>query len=83
MAAVTIHHAKTNLSKPSARAETGEEIVIARGRQPIAKLIPVAEPKRKARARPAQGHHQHSRSVAFDPLPEQELRLWEGLPQWR
>ena len=35
---VSIHAAKTNLSKLVARAEAGEEIIIARGNKPVAKL---------------------------------------------
>ena len=42
MATVTIHEAKTNLSKLIARAEAGEEIIIARGKQPVAKLTSLA-----------------------------------------
>ena len=38
MATVTIHAAKTNLSKLLARVEAGEEIILARGKRPIAKL---------------------------------------------
>ena len=43
---VSIHVAKTHLSRLIARAEAGEEIVIARGRKPVAKLVPIA-PKAK------------------------------------
>ena len=43
MATVTIHQAKTQLSKLIARAEAGEEIVIARGKEPVVKLTPVVE----------------------------------------
>lgn len=39
MATVKIHEAKTNLSKLIARAEAGEEIVIARGDKPVARLV--------------------------------------------
>ncbi len=38
MATVKIHEAKTNLSKLIARAEAGEEIIIARDDKPVAKL---------------------------------------------
>jgi prevent-host-death family protein len=41
MKPVTIHQAKTNLSKLIARAERGEKIVIASGDKPIAKIVPV------------------------------------------
>ncbi|MBC7767851.1 MAG: type II toxin-antitoxin system Phd/YefM family antitoxin [Phycisphaerales bacterium] len=40
MAKVTIHAAKTNLSKLVARAEAGEEIMIYRGDKLAAKLVP-------------------------------------------
>ena len=42
MAIVTIHQAKTHLSSLIARAEAGEEIVIARGKAPVVRLAPVA-----------------------------------------
>ena len=37
---VTIHVAKTTLSKLVAKAEAGEETVIYRGDKPVAKLVP-------------------------------------------
>jgi prevent-host-death family protein len=36
---VTIHEAKTHLSRLIRRAQDGEEIVIRRGRVPVAKLV--------------------------------------------
>ena len=44
MSTVTVHAAKTNLSKLLARVEAGEEIVIARGKIPIARLTPIHAP---------------------------------------
>lgn len=41
---VNMHDAKTNLSKLVERVERGEEIVIARNGQPVAKLVPWSEP---------------------------------------
>lgn len=49
---VNIHAAKTNLSKLIARAEAGEEVIIARNGAPRVKLTPV-EPA--AQERPAEG----------------------------
>ena len=48
MTTVTIHKAKTELSKLIAQAERGEEVIIARGRTPVARLVPYApeQPKR-------------------------------------
>jgi len=48
MGQVTIHEAKTHLSKLIQRALDGEEIIIAKGNQPMVKLVVVPE-MRKAR----------------------------------
>lgn len=47
---VTIHEAKTQLSRLIRQIEAGEEIVIRRGKEPVARLIaekPVTKPKRQ------------------------------------
>lgn len=43
MSKVTIHAAKTNLSKLIAKAEAGEETVIYRGDKPAARIAPLIE----------------------------------------
>lgn len=40
---VNIHEAKSRLSNLIARAEAGEEIIIARANKPIVRLVPVAK----------------------------------------
>ena len=79
MATVTIHHAKTHLSKLIARVEQGEEIVIARGKEPVAKLTTVAKvrPKRSFGAMKGKWPVLPD-AFFFEPLPQEELRLWEG-----
>ena len=42
MTRVTIHAAKTQLSRLIRRSQAGEEIVIVRGKEPVARLVPVA-----------------------------------------
>lgn len=50
MRIVRVHEAKTHLSRLLERVEKGEEILIARGRVPVARLVPVnAEPRRPGR----------------------------------
>jgi len=44
MTKVTIHVAKTNLSRLIAQVEAGEEVVICRGAKEVARLVPVATP---------------------------------------
>jgi prevent-host-death family protein len=46
---VTIHEAKTHLSRLLAAVEAGEEVVIARGRKEIAKIVPLHPPQKKRR----------------------------------
>jgi prevent-host-death family protein len=71
---VTIHVAKTNLSRLVARAEAGEEIVIARGNKPVAKLVPIA-PKPKRIFGSMRGQFSIGPEF-FEPLPPEELDEW-------
>jgi antitoxin (DNA-binding transcriptional repressor) of toxin-antitoxin stability system len=76
MKIVTIHAAKTMLSQLLVRVEAGEEIVLARGKIPIAKLVPFQARQKKRRFGALRG----TVSVGpefFEPLPEQELAAWE------
>jgi len=78
MATVTIHEAKTQLAKLIARVEAGEEIVIARRKEPVARLMPVLQKKKRPPAGYLKGKVSIPDSFFFGPLPEAELRLWEG-----
>ncbi|MBI4861729.1 MAG: type II toxin-antitoxin system Phd/YefM family antitoxin [Candidatus Riflebacteria bacterium] len=42
---VTVHDAKTHLSRLIRRALDGEDVVIARGKEPLVRLVPIARPK--------------------------------------
>jgi prevent-host-death family protein len=51
---INIHEAKTHLSRLVARVEAGEEIVLARGGRPVARLVPMTvrtHPRRLGRLR--------------------------------
>jgi prevent-host-death family protein len=76
MATVTIHQAKTNLSKLIERASEGEEIIIARGSKPVAKLVPVGAVKGKRQPGSMKGKLEIGPEF-FEPLPEDELKGWE------
>lgn len=45
MATVGLHEAKTHLSELLRRVAAGEEIVIVRGREPVARLVAVSPPE--------------------------------------
>ena len=76
MATVTIHAAKTNLSKLLARVEAGEEIILARGKRPIAKLTPYVPQPSKRKFGAFQGVVTVGPEF-FEPLPEEEIAGWE------
>jgi antitoxin (DNA-binding transcriptional repressor) of toxin-antitoxin stability system len=71
---VNVHQAITQLSKLIAAAEAGEEVVIARGDKPVVKMVAITPaPKRQF------GAYKGQFSVGpefFDPLPDDELALW-------
>jgi prevent-host-death family protein len=81
---VTIHFAKTQLSRLVARAEAGEEIVIARGATPVTKLVPLA-PREPAEAREGKRYRRFGSlkglgwvgDEALEGWSEEELREWE------
>jgi prevent-host-death family protein len=76
MATVTVHAAKTNLSKLLARVEAGEEIVIARGRIPIARLTPINAPPAKRQFGAFKGVLTVGPEF-FEPMTDAELAEWE------
>jgi prevent-host-death family protein len=68
--------AKTNLSKLVNAALAGDEVIIANRGVPAVKLVPFERPqKRELGFVPGDGDIPDS---FFEPLSEEELRLWEG-----
>jgi prevent-host-death family protein len=76
MPTVTIHQAKTNLSKLIERASQGEEIIIARGSKPVAKLVPIGAVKGKRQPGSWKGRFVLGPEF-FEPMSESELAEWE------
>lgn len=76
MVTVNVHEAKTHLSRLLTRVENGEEVIIARNGSPVAKLVR-NKPAGKRQPGTLKGKITIPDSF-FDPLPEEELRLWEG-----
>ncbi|MGH9514821.1 MAG: type II toxin-antitoxin system Phd/YefM family antitoxin [Terriglobales bacterium] len=69
----TVHQAKTNLSKLLEEARIGKEVIIAKGSEPVAKLVAIG-PSRKKRV-PGRLAGKFSASAdAFAPLTDQELK---------
>ncbi len=76
MSTVTIHDAKTNLSKLIARVEAGEEIVIARGKTPVARLTPIRAPPATRRFGALKGIISVGPEF-FEPLSDADIGEWE------
>ena len=76
MFVVNVHEAKTQLSRLLARVEAGEDVVIARRGEPVARLVGCKSRSRR-QADILKGKVVIPDSF-FDPLPEEELTAWEG-----
>ncbi|MFP4520279.1 MAG: type II toxin-antitoxin system Phd/YefM family antitoxin [Oceanicaulis sp.] len=55
MKTVTVHYAKTHLSRLLKEVEAGETVVICRGKTEVARLDAVGEPKRRLTGADADG----------------------------
>lgn len=76
MKKVTIHQAKTNLSQLIKAACDGEEVVISRGPQPVARLVPIVNSKGDRKPGALEGRLNVGPEF-FEPLSEEELSRWE------
>jgi prevent-host-death family protein len=73
MKTVNVHEAKTHLSRLLDRAHAGEEIVIAKGGKPYARLLPLDRHEPKREPGTLQGLVELNEDF-FEPLPSD----WEG-----
>ncbi len=72
----SIHAAKTQLSRLVERAERGEEVVIARGSTPVARLTRLRAERPVRRFGAMRGRARVTRAF-FERLRESELKRWE------
>ena len=75
MSTYTVYNAKTHLSSLIDEACAGEEVIIARGRLPLVKLVPLRDPGQGRRFGAMRGRAVVG-SEFFEPLPDEELRAW-------
>ena len=76
MIEVGVHEAKTNLSRLLLRVAGGEEVVITRGGQPVAKLVPI--PGRRPRTLGRDVGHVRIADDFDAPLPPEVMADFEG-----
>lgn len=74
---VTIYQAKTHLSRLLQQVEAGEEVVVCRGKLPVAKIVP-SGPSRASRPKVGKATSQRFQipDDAFAPLGAEELKQW-------
>lgn len=79
MRKATIFQAKTSLSDLIQRAQKGEEVIITSGRErkPVARIVAFKQSKESRRIGFLEGQGDVGPEF-FEPLPDDELRLWNG-----
>jgi len=73
---VNVHQARACLSRLLALAEAVEEVIIARRGEPVARLVPCNPPGRRQFG--AMKDTIVVDDSFHDPLPEEDLKAWEG-----
>ena len=71
--AYTVHQAKTQFSKLLKEAEAGKEVIVMRGKKPVAKIVPVEATAPAQRVPGGFEGLAHADDSAFAPLTDQEL----------
>ena len=72
---VTNHAAKTQLSRLIEAAQNGEDVVIAKGSTPVARLVPIHPEKFRFGVL---SELSGTEPDFLEPLDEAELEAWEG-----
>ena len=75
MKTVTVHKAKTNLSRLIEDVLKGEEVIIARGKKPVVRMVPLNDARGERKPGRLKGKFKVGPEF-FEPLPPDELDLW-------
>jgi len=78
MTIVSVHEAKTHLSRLIEKVLAGEKVVIARNREPVVQMIPAQAPPAKTLRIGAWKGKISLGKRFFEPLPDDEIHAWEG-----
>lgn len=71
--AYTVHQAKTHFSRLLKEAEAGQEVVVMRGKTPVAKIVAVDSTFSRKSLAGAYAKDVHWDDNAFDPMSDEEL----------
>ncbi|HEX5183359.1 MAG TPA: type II toxin-antitoxin system prevent-host-death family antitoxin [Allosphingosinicella sp.] len=77
MTSVSVHEAKTHLSRLLKQVEAGEEVVIMRNKEPVARIVRETPAEKKPLLGAFKGQFTLDERF-FEPLPDDELALWNG-----
>jgi prevent-host-death family protein len=77
MSTVSVHEAKTHLSRLIERVLAGEEVIVSRNNKPVIKLVRAEPVAKKPLLGALKGKVAFDLDQGFfDPLPEDELNAW-------
>jgi prevent-host-death family protein len=78
MTTFSVHEAKTHLSRLIEKVLAGEEVVIARNKEPVVRLVSARpKPRKTLRIGALKGKVTLDERF-FEPLPDDEIAAWEG-----
>jgi prevent-host-death family protein len=71
--AYTVHQAKTHFSRLLKEAEAGREVLVMRGKKPVAKIVAAESTFSRKSLAGAYAKEAHWDDDAFDPMTDEEL----------
>jgi prevent-host-death family protein len=71
--AYTVHQAKTHFSRLLKEAEAGQEVVVMRGKKPVAKIVAAESTFSRKALAGSYAKEVHWDDDAFDPMTDEEL----------
>jgi prevent-host-death family protein len=74
--AYTVHQAKTQFSRLLKEAEAGQEVIVMRGKKPVARIVAIDDPAVPAAPFRLMGAYRgliHADDSAFTPMTDEEL----------
>ncbi|HWG21171.1 MAG TPA: type II toxin-antitoxin system prevent-host-death family antitoxin [Terracidiphilus sp.] len=69
----TVHQAKTHLSRLLKEAEAGREVIVTRGKKPVARIVPIEPANGRLSLAGAYRGRIRWDDHAFDPMTDKEL----------
>lgn len=69
----TVHQAKTNFSRILREVEAGKEVIVTRGKKPVARILPVQAASSRKDLAGAYAKTVYWDDDAFDPMTDEEL----------